>query len=345
MNTPTPLHFEVLVERLATKVNKIKRQASLAAYTTFRIGGEAKVLIEVASLSELEAAVNECTVLEIPFKVLGCGSNILFGDLGYDGAIIVNKFRKWKILKEAPEFEPEKQTQSRHAELDTSAESASTNEQPKVLVRVASGMRVPVLMKELWEEGITGLEWFAGIPATVGGATYMNMHGGHLYFGELVAQATLLSNGKTKVLPQSYFEFDYDYCVLHHTNAIILACDLVLERGNVEEAKKRAKEWTRKKKIQPQRSAGCIFQNLTSEEQQRLDLPTPSTGYFIDKVLQMKGATCGGAMLSTTHAAFIENTGNATAKDVLTLIHRVRERAYAEYGLALKLEVEFLGEF
>lgn len=331
-----------LIESLTTVGVSLQKDCPIAPHTTFRIGGKADFLCVVDSLLQLHDTIIACKTHRMPFKILGGGSNILVSDKGFRGLIIVNKAKGWEILENAEIPELISQTAHRHQAEDSVTPLKSG--QKKVVVRVASGMKVPALMNALFAKDISGLELFAGIPATVGGAVYMNMHGGKLFFGDLLAQAQLLSKGEVRNVPQSYFQFDYDYSILHETEEIVLSCDLVLTKGQSDAAKALAKDWIRKKKIQPQRSAGCLFQNLTQEEQERLGYPTPSIGYIIDKVLEMKGKTVGGAQIAESHAAFIENIGGATAADVLGLINEIKKQMLLKTGIVLKTEIEFVGE-
>ncbi len=320
-----------------------KKETPIAPYTTFRIGGNADLLCLIDSLPQLHDTILICKKHKIPFKVLGGGSNILVSDKGFRGVIIINKAKGWEILENVEIPDLKAQTLHRH-EANETIEPLQEG-QEKIIVRVASGMKIPALMNALFAEDISGLELFAGIPATVGGAVYMNMHGAKLFFGDLLAQAQILTaDNEVHNVSQGYFQFDYDYSILHETKETVLSCDLILTKGQSEEAKALAKEWIRKKKIQPQRSAGCLFQNLTQEQQKQLDYPTPSIGYVIDKVLGLKGKTVGGAKISESHAAFIENIGGATANDVLFLINEIKKQMLLKTGIALQTEVEFVGE-
>src|SRR5690606_24066479 len=114
-------------------------------------------------------------------------------------------------------------------------------------------------------------------------------------------------------------------------------------RGDVDRAKQVVIEWARRKAIQPQNSLGCVFQNLTPEQQQKLNLPTPSIGYLIEHVLQRKGFRIGDAMVSEKHCAFIENVGQATAKDYLEVINTLVNETKQKTGIQLKPEIFFLG--
>lgn len=314
----------------------------IAPFTTFRIGGLADVLCKIEDLTQLVACIECCQKCGIPFKILGGGSNVLVSDKGFRGVIIINKSKGWEIIEENPQATAPSRTLHRHQSSE--AIEPLKEGQEKVIVRVASGVRISSLMTALFKEDISGLELFSGIPASVGGAVYMNMHGGSLFFGDLLLSAQILTGKDIVNVPNAYFEFDYDYSILHETKDILLSCNLLLTKGQSTEAQNIAKEWIRKKKIQPPRSAGCIFHNLTAEEQNKLQLPTPSVGYVIDKILGMKGKTIGGAMISDSHAAFITNIGGAKASDVLELINGIKKEALLNLGLSLVSEIEFIGE-
>lgn len=331
---------EFVLQAKALGLN-LRQNVVIAPYTTFRIGGVADILIVVNETSELHSSVLLCQKYGFNYKILGGGSNILVSDAGFRGVLIVNKSKGIDILDATSQnIKKNTDTAIRYDSHDLPNTVKKRGE--PVIVRIASGVKVPKLMNTLFVKNISGLELFAGIPATVGGAIYMNMHGAHLFFGDLLLKADLLSHGEIKTVSHGYFEFDYDYSILHKTKETILSCDLLLNRGNASEAKEVAREWLKKKRIQPQRSAGCIFQNITTTMQQKLGLPSPSTGYIIDKILQMKGFTVGGARISESHAAFIENIGGATANDVLQLIAKVKEEALNKMALQLDAEIEYI---
>lgn len=337
------MNYSRIIEEFEAMGVSCKKETPIAPYTTFRIGGNADLLCIPENLEQLHDCILLCKKHKIPFKVFGGGSNILVSDKGFRGVVIINKAKGWEILEDAEI--PNLQTRTLHRHEEKDAIRTLQEGQEKIIVRVASGMKIPALMNALFAEDISGLELFAGIPATVGGAIYMNMHGAKLFFGDLVAQAQILSaDNEVRNVSQAYFQFDYDYSILHETKETVLSCDLVLTKGQSTEAKALAKGWIQKKKVQPQRSAGCLFQNLTQEQQEKLGYPTPSIGYIIDKILGLKGKTIGGAKISESHAAFIENIGGATANDVLLLINEIKKEMLLKTGLTLQTEVEFVGE-
>jgi len=200
-------------------------------------------------------------------------------------------------------------------------------------------------MKELFDQGITGLQWYAGVPATIGGSIFMNMHGGHHFFGDIVFRAELFDGEKARWEPQRYFNFNYDWSILHNTREIVLRAELVLRKGDPQKAREQARKWARSKSQQPQRSAGCIFQNLNPDQQQKLKLDTPSVGYVVDKLLGLKGVSCGDAVIAPSHAAFIVNKGKASANDVYYLYKRIQDASREKLGIELQPEVEFIGDF
>jgi UDP-N-acetylenolpyruvoylglucosamine reductase len=337
-------NFDPLVRDLKKFKINVRSNERLAAYTTIGVGGEAKLFIEVLSTAELELAIKLAFNHNIPYRVFGNGSNIIISDSGYHGLVILNKTNKWKIVKGV--YKKHSSTIPSRFKTFPSDLSFSYQEMQKdeVLVRVSSGSRVGHLMNSLFKEGVTGLQWFAGIPGTVGGAIFMNIHGGDYYFGDLLMKAVITDGQSSREVDYDYFHFAYDWSILQQTREVVLSSDLLLQRGDVKKAKELAKSWIRYKSQQPQRSAGCIFQNLSLEEQKKLGLPTPSVGYVIDHILKLKGIRKGGAIISTKHAAFIENLGRATANDVIYLINLVKHQAREKLGLQLKLEVELVGD-
>lgn len=326
-----------------------RQNVRLSAYTTIGVGGPARFFIKVKNSDELLASIRIANEFGIPFKILGNGSNVIFSDSGYSGVIIHNSGGRWEIAEHASQEcgknTPSLKIEPRGGNYPELRMKNHTKSARPVIIRADSGIRLSSLINELLRHDISGLEWFSGIPATVGGAVYMNIHGGGNYFGNLVHRAELFANNKLKMVSREYFRFDYDYSILHETGEILIRVELCLRRGNTEEPRAFMKKWMRFKSAQPQKSAGCIFQNLTAQQQQSLNLPTPSVGYFIDKVLNLKGYRLGDALISPSHAAFIENVGKATADDIVRLIGYVIKKAKSKTGIALKLEVELVGDF
>jgi UDP-N-acetylmuramate dehydrogenase len=345
-----PSDFDLALSKV---FDEIKIDEPLAWHTTFGVGGPAARLVTAKNAGQIQNGLRLAHQFNFPVFILGWGSNLIVSDRGFAGLVIKNRAQNWQILGATAKLKTT--PQKTLARLQPQGEGYyqiddlmySEEDSPPVIVQAESGAKIDTLMKALLKQGITGLQWFAGIPATVGGAIYMNMHGGYHFFGDFVHRALLFDakSSEAKEVDQAYFKFDYDDSILHQTREAVLWAQLRLFRGNVGRAQATAREWARRKALQPQRSAGCIFRNLSPEEQKRLNLPTPSIGYLVERVLKLKGIRRGDAIISPRHAAFIENLGQARAEDVRALIDLVAAKARTELGLELYEEVEYLGEF
>lgn len=256
---------------------KVLTHHSLAPYTTFKIGGPAEHFCVAKTTDELIAAVKLALKNHWQVYLLGSGSNILISDQGLPGLVIKNETDKIKILPR------------RQAELD-------------------SGVFLPKAIFYLIDRGLTGLEVFSGIPATVGGATAVKMHGVGALWEDFVVK-------------------------VNRYEGIILSVIIQLQSGDKAAALAKAKAILADKAHQPQRSSGCIFKNVNGI----------STGYLIDKKLHLKGKRIGQAIISLKHANFIENLGGATTKDVLQLIKLVQNKAKQQLNLDLPLEIKVYG--
>ncbi len=339
--------------KLKSFAEKLKKRSidvafgeKIAPYTTFKIGGPADILIKVKNSTELEIALEECAKYELQVFLIGKGSNILVSDKGVRGVTIINQSTQWDILEDVVISIPDnKKTESRYFHLEHKKDKYKIFKGKTTIVRVDSGVSVGTLRNNLFKSNIFGLEWFAGIPSTTGGALYVNMHGANVFFGDLVYRAKLFDGKEFKIVQNDYFKFAYDYSFLQETKESIIWIELLLQKGDVSEPMQSAKEWAKQKSFQPQRSAGCIFHNLSEKEMSMVNSPTPSAGYLIDKILGLKGLSIGGAKVSEKHAAFIENTGNAKAEDVLKIIDIIKNEAKTKLELNLKLEIELKGDF
>lgn len=326
---------------------QFKENEPLSPYTTFRIGGPARIFVNADTSQILHQVFSFGTKNNIPLFVLGKGSNILVSDEGYNGLVIFNNASNWKVIGDYKGKDRSKSKIGRRFDQPSNITYSAHADDTKssVIAEVESGAVVGTLMKQLFKENIYGLEWFSGIPSTVGGGIFMNMHGADHFFGELVESA-LISNGKdVREVDQEYFQFDYDWSILHQTHEVVLKANLILEKGKVDNAREVAKKWARYKANQPWRSAGCIFHNLTEEQKNQANLPSVSIGYLVDKILNLKGMRKGDAVISENHAAFIENTSQAKAQDVFELIHLIKDKTKEKTDIDLKMEVQLIGDF
>lgn len=325
-------------------------EAALAQYTAIKIGGPAEVLVSVNTTPDLIALVQYCREQKIAVTILGWGANTLIADRGIRGLVIRNMTREMTITRESPATQtttpiviPRHQAISDKVDFSSLDYSESANT-PTVTVTLASGWPLPSLISTLLTEGITGLQWYSRIPATLGGAIVNNVHGGTHFLSERIVSIQVLTNTNEILdLAPDQCEFGYDYSRFHHSDEIILAATLRLWLGDAERARHTIGEWAKRKSVQPQKSLGCVFQNLTSEEQTALKLPTPSIGYIIDQILHLKGKRIGDAQISNTHAAFIENVGQATAQNYLDLTLEIYRAFKARFNISLRPEIFFRG--
>ena len=326
---------------------QFKENELIRPYTTFRIGGPAKIFVFADTSEDLHQVFSLGTKYKIPLIVLGKGSNILVSDKGFDGLVILNNTKNWKIIGEYKGIvQNDPQIKRRFDQPDNPIFISMGSETSiPVLVEIESGAIVGTLIKQLFKEGIRGLEWFSGIPSTVGGAIYMNMHGANHFFGDLVQSAEISNGSNIREVDREYFQFDYDWSILHQTREVVLKANLILNKGDVEHAREVAKSWALYKANQPRRSAGCIFQNLTEDQKKQANLPSVSIGYLVDKVLNLKGNRKGDAIISENHAAFIENLGQAKANDVYELINLIKVKTKQKFNIDLKMEVQLIGAF
>lgn len=347
-----------LLERLAASLDKefTYFDEPLAPYTTLRIGGLADIFFRAASQESLVKAIKFGRKFSIPITILGWGSNILVGDKGIRGLVIHNETGGVRIQKAPPKADGKNELRlGARWQADKTKGTFKyefgdldygESEFPRVKVTVESGVVLPKLINTLLDDGITGLQWFARIPGTIGGAVFNNIHGGTHFFSEFVGGVRVLTpNGEMKWLSSKELGLDYDKSRFHNSGEIILCVELNLFRGDKERAKATALEWARRKNLQPPRSAGCTFENISNEDKEKLKLPTTSAGYVIEHILKLGGYRIGGAMVSTAHHNFIVNAGGATAKDYLTLVKLIQKETKKKLGIKLESEIIFLGEF
>lgn len=348
--------LQELVNKLNPKYSKLNEPLSL--HTTVGIGGPADVWYEAQSTGEFVEAVNLARRLNIPITILGRGSNVLISDQGIRGLVLKNGSKNIIIGNEVPVKETE--------ELDKEMNKieyrwASDNQKgtfkyefkdldydessdPKVEVKIDSGVDMAFAISFLINKGITGLQWYARIPGNMGGWVYNNVHGGTHFINELIKSVEVLGeDGAIINLKASELNFGYDESRFHNSKEIILSTTLNLYKGDKEKAKYVALEWAKRKAIQPHRSLGSVFKNITNEDKDRLGYPTVSIGYIIEHVLNLSGFRVGDAGVSKAHHGFIENFGNASAKDYLEVIKTIQAEAFNKTGLKLHPEIFLLG--
>jgi len=297
--------------------NRVRRNVFLAPFTTFRIGGRADFLLEVTSEAELADAVRQAREADVEWFLMGLGANILVGDNGFRGLVILNR---------ATSFE-----------IDTDEERLITS----------SGAVVwPDIVKSCVSAGYSGFEHFAGIPSTIGGGLWQNLHflspdrSRTVFIEEIFESARVVStDGSISTRDAKYFEFGYDTSVLHRSGDIVLSAQFRLQPQSVsvlEDIVRSNLEWRaeRHPPLETEPSAGSIFKKIEGI----------GAGRLIDGC-GLKGTRIGGAEITSRHANIIINSGGASASDVCGLISLVQETVLRETGHALETEIRMIGEF
>lgn len=315
---PTALPVDELAARLHPE--RLERGVPLAPYTTFRIGGPADLLYRARTPRELADAVLAARELEVPFFLLGLGANILVGDGGFRGLVIRNEVSGIEFLDD-------------------------------VRVRAGSGATVySDLIQATVSRGLGGLHHYVGIPSTVGGAIWQNLHflsppperERTMFIEEVVESATLLTEeGEVREVGHDYFRFGYDYSILHDRKDVVLDVTFRLDPSSPEELREviRANlQWRddRHPDLWLYPSAGSVFQKIEGV----------GAGRLIDQC-GLKGYVHPGgrAGIFHRHANIMVNYGGATARDVRELITLAQETVQRELGYSLKPEIGLIGEF
>ncbi len=280
----------------------------MSRHTTFKTGGPASLFIRPDSLEQLKKVVALLKRAEVPYFILGNGSNLLVSDKGYDGAIIsTDKFTDIRLEDEKTIY----------------AEAGVKNSAIAAFAR---------------DNSLTGFEFAAGIPGSLGGAVIMNAgaYGGEMKL--IVKEVRALSpQGEIIRLDNEALRFDYRTSALKGKDFIVISALLELEKGDKDEISARMNELALKRK-----------------EKQPLEYPSAGStfkrpeGYFAGKLIEdsgLRGYTVGGAMVSDKHCGFVINKGEATSKDIYTLILNVQNTVYEKFGVRLEPEVILLGKF
>ena len=295
----------------------VRRHAPLAPLTTFKVGGTADWLIDVRGEAEISAALHLAREYGVPIVPLGGGSNVLVADDGLRG--IVLRIHGGDVVQ-----------------IDGA------------LIRADAGVTINGLVRWTINHGVAGLEAWAGTPGTVGGAIHGNAHFKGRLIGELVDRVMLVDRaGRILEATAAEMEFAYDYSRLHRTGEVIVSASFRVGQGDPAALRAVARESLAfRKRTQPleSASAGCIFQNPDpSKDRVPAGIPA-SAGALVDRV-GLKGARQGHARVSSTHANFIVNEGGATAADIRSLIARCKEEVLGQFGVELREEVVYLGNF
>lgn len=280
---------------------------SMSEHTTFAVGGPADVLVLPKSVKEMSLAIRAARSLELPVTVLGGGSNVLVRDGGIRGVVI---------------------------QLNQMTKVLSCNG-TKILA--SAGYMLKDVCQFAQEQGLTGIEFACGIPGTLGGAVFMNAgaYGGEM--SHVVSRVrTVNSTGGVHTYNAPNLGFSYRQSRFQKSQEFVVEIELTLRHGDKVEIQQSMDELMQKRRSkQPleMHSAGSTFKR--------------PPGYFAGTLIDqtgLKGLSCGDAQVSTKHAGFVVNTGHASARDVLQVIHEVQKRVEKAHGVHLEPEVRIIGE-
>jgi UDP-N-acetylmuramate dehydrogenase len=303
----------------------IQKNISLAQYTTFKIGGPAEFFALAKTVEDVQEAVAWAKENKQPIFMLGGGSNLLISDEGIKGLVV-------KLDLDQIKFEDTK-------------------------VVVGAGVILSFLLNQALDHELTGLEFAAGIPGTVGGAVRGNAGTYGKGMNDVVVNIKYLNEEfNLQEMNNEQAGFAYRHSIFKEKKYIILETVLNLEKGDIEEAKNLVKERlaTRQANHPNQPSAGCIFKNIEFSTVDLDDLKKRGVeidkfsahkkipaGYLIEKA-GLKGKIMGGAQISEQHANYIINTGQATAEEVIMLTSFIKQQIRDKYGVQLMEEVQFV---
>ena len=291
--------------------DKLQENVRMANYTTTRVGGPASGMISVHTAEEMRRTVKILWELDAPFRILGSGSNLLVSDAGYKGVMVHNRCHNVRI--------------------DTKGE------QPVIFAE--GGANLGAVSRQASLRGVSGFEWANSIPGTVGGAVYGNAgaHGSDISKCMLMAQVITKSDGEQNLDSECMgFRYLSSKFKRDGEEVVILSASFFGTKVEPEVTQKLLEELTEKRRqTQPVGpSFGSTFKN--------------PKGDFAGRLLEaagMKGVTSGHASISTVHANFILNDGEATAQDYYRLIRLAQKKVKEQFDVSLNLEIELLGEF
>ena len=290
------------------KEEQVKKDEPMKSHTTFRVGGPADYFVTPQTAEEVAKVIEACTQEKVPYYIVGNGSNLLVSDKGYEGVII-------QIYKQMNQVKVE-----------------------GAQIHAQAGALLSMIAKRALDAELTGFEFAAGIPGTLGGACVMNAgaYGGEMK--DVLKSVTVLTGkGEVKTLAKEELELGYRTSVIAKKDYIVLSAVIRLENGKKEEIKA-VMDDLKEKRITKQPleypSAGSTFKR--------------PEGYFAGKLIQdcgLKGFRVGDAVVSEKHSGFVINAGQATAADVMALIRHVQQEVEEKFHVRIEPEVRLLGEF
>lgn len=291
-----------------TGEKNVLKDELMSGHTTFRIGGPADYFVMPSSAGEIKRIIALCLEQDVPYYIIGNGSNLLVADKGYRGVII-------QIFKNMKDIQVEGEN-----------------------IRAQAGALLSKVAAAAYEAGLEGFEFASGIPGTLGGAVRMNAgaYGGEMK--QVLKSAEVLTpEGEVLTLPVEEMKMGYRTSIVSRMDYVVLGAEIALREGNKEEIRAKMDELIEKRvSKQPLEfgSAGSTFKR--------------PEGYFAGKLIEdagLRGFRVGNAQVSEKHCGFVINRGGATAREVAELMETVARRVEENSGVRLEPEVKKIGEF
>ena len=297
------------LEKCISEESKIYKNELMSKHTSFKVGGKADIFINAKNEQDIKSILEYANKNEIPITIIGNGSNLLVKDGGIRGIVLRIDIQEFDIKKN----------------------------NDKYIITVGAGVKNGFVAQKLLIEEIEGFEFASGIPGSIGGAIRMNAgaHGGEMK--DIVLETKCMDmNGNIKILSNEEQKFEYRNSIFSSNKYIVLSTKLQLKKGLYKEIKSKMDEyaiWRKEHQPLEYPSAGSTFKRGTDF----------ITAKLIDEC-GLKGYNIGGAEVSTKHAGFVVNKGNAKAKDILKLVKYISEKVYEKSGKKIELEVQVIGE-
>jgi UDP-N-acetylmuramate dehydrogenase len=317
------------IDQLKQSLPSLVENEPLALHANFRIGGPARLYFVASTADEIVKAIEKAKEFNVPWEIMGGGSNVLIADKGIDGLVI----------------------QAANREIAINGQH----------VTCGAGALMSMVARKAAESGLTGFEWAVTVPGTVGGAIFGNAgcFGGEMKDVVGSVDAYRIADGQRVTLSRGDCRFGYRDSFFKHERHVILGCVLELAAGDAQTSLAKIEELIAKRKeAQPfgNASAGCMFKNVTFTDaseiaklrdeidvpQEFIDAKRIPAGWLVERV-GFKGYRLGSVEISQKHANFLVNLGGGTADEVAQVVSMIQMKVRGEYGIAMKTEVQFLG--
>lgn len=305
------MDLDTIYKKITEKIDasKVLRDEPMSKHTSFKTGGNADFFIKPTNIQEIEDLIEISKQNSIPLTIIGNGTNLLVRDKGIRGMVVKADLKNINVERNGD----------------------------KVFITAGAGVPLVKISKMAKENSASGLEFACGIPGTLGGAVYMNAgaYGGDMK--EVVSTTTFIDyDGNIKKISNSEHKFEYRNSIFSKIDGVILETKLELPIGNEDEIQK------------------IMEQNCKSRmEKQPIDKPNAGStfkrgdGFVTAQLIDecgLKGYQIGGAKVSTKHAGFIINDGNATADDILKLTNYIKDEVHKKFNVDIELEIKVIGE-